>query len=308
MDALTDVLRAVRLGGTVFARAEVCSPWAVHTTGAPTGIFHAIVRGSAICIPAGDAAPIHLAAGDVVLLPHGDGHTMCDSLATPAVPIRERITKVEGEDVGQLRIAGDGPATTILCGSFALERGGAHPLLGVLPRVLLVRGDDGPLSEWVGTTLRMMARELDERSPGAETVITRMTDLLMVYALRAHIARLGPGQGGWMGGLKDPQVGRALAVIHRQPRDPWDVPSLAARAGMSRSGFSARFTELVGEPPAQYLTRWRIHLAERALRSEPATVAEIASRVGYGSEVAFSKAFKRFTGSPPGEYRRAAVA
>lgn len=308
MDALTDVLRTLRLSSTLFCRAEVTAPWSVHTRGMAAGIFHAVVRGQCFILLDSDRIPRPLRGGDLAFLPFGDAHVMCSDPKAPTRPIRELVRPAQDGELGLLQTGGGGAPTSILCGRFDFERAETHPLFSLLPRLLVVLAEEPATASFMQTTLSFMAAELSRGAPGVETVLTRLTDVLVVQALRAHVAALPPGTGGWLGGLRDPQIGRALGLLHREPREPWTADSMAARVGMSRSAFFARFTRLTGEPPAQYLTRWRMHLAAHALRTDGLSVAEVADRVGYGSEAAFSKAFKRWAGTAPGEYRSAAEA
>jgi AraC-like DNA-binding protein len=307
-DALTDVLSSVRLRSTVFCRAELDAPWGVHTKGLDGGIFHAVVRGRCVAQLDDGGEPVELGAGDVILLPHGDPHTMRDRPGTHARPIRDLVSEPAEGGVGEIRLVGGGETTSLVCGRFDFERGAPHPLLSLLPRAIHLRTSDADLATWLGPTVQLVAAELERREPGASAVITRLADLLVVHAIRACVRREQAGTG-WLAALRDPQVGRALDLVHGRARDPWTVDSLATKVGMSRSVFFDRWTRLVGEPPAQYLARWRMHLAARLLREESgASVAEIADRVGYGSEAAFSKAFKRLVGAAPSDYRRAARA
>src|SRR5207253_4752553 len=205
-----------------------------------------------------------------------------------------------------VRHGGGGAETALICGSFRFEGSRTHPLLSVLPPLIHIQGDGGASSrttEWLSTTLRFLAAEARHPRPGAETLISRLTDVVFVQALRAWIESQPEGVGGWLGALRDRQIAAALGQIHRQPERDWSVARLASTVGMSRSSFAARFTALVGEAPLAYLTRWRMHLAGELLRGRDLSVSEIAGRVGYESEAAFSKAFKREAGISPGAYR-----
>jgi AraC-like DNA-binding protein len=322
-DALAEVLRHVRLESTVFARAALSAPWAVSTNGLDGGIFHAVVRGRCVAIPsmregarkAKAERPIELGPGDVVLLPYGDPHVMTDRTGRRPVPIRGRVRTPEGGGVGLLSSEGGGEETSLVCGRFDVERARPtdgdearppHPLLGVLPRVVHLRAGDPALAPWLPPLVAALAFELDHPQPGSSAVITRLADVLVVHAIRACV-REGTTDGGWLGALRDPRVARALDLLHARPHEPWTMASLAEAVGMGRSAFFDRWCALVGEPPAQYLARWRMHLAERSLRSENGSLAEIGRSVGYDSEAAFSRAFKRLVGVAPGSLRASRV-
>ncbi|MCB9639688.1 MAG: AraC family transcriptional regulator [Myxococcales bacterium] len=303
MDALTDVLHEVRLSSAVFCQADVCAPWSVYSRPQPHGIFHAVVQGGCWLQKKGDV-PRRLEAGEIVFLPFGHAHTMSDHPETPSVPIEDLVSYGEDREVGTLTIKGDGPRTLILCGRFSFERSETHPLLSSLPEFIHVRQDDPTVREWIGPTLRLLLLEMEHPQPGTETLLTRLADVLLVQGLRSCIENLEVGAGGWLEGLRDPQIARALGHIHRAPHERWSLNVLAQRAGMSRSAFCLRFSELVGVPPFQYLTQWRMHIATRYLREKGESIAKIAHQVGYESEGAFSKAFKRMLGSSPAVYRR----
>ena len=183
----------------------------------------------------------------------------------------------------------------------------ARNLVASLPATIYVEAPSSPQAEWLQSTLRLMAAEAKELRPGGEEVVTRLGDILVIQAIRSWIETDPAARAGWLGALQDRQIGRAISLIHREPAREWTVASLARELAMSRSAFAARFTELVGEPVMQYVTRWRMHLALSALREERVTVAELASRLGYRSEAAFSRAFKRVVGVPPGAVRREAL-
>ncbi|MEW5851061.1 MAG: AraC family transcriptional regulator [Myxococcota bacterium] len=301
MDLLTEVLSSLRVSSTIFSRAELCTPWAVSTQGAATGIFHAVVTGGGtVRVAEGRAVP--LKAGEVVLIPHGDPHVLSDGTSGRAVPIRSLPAEKLGA-TSVVRIRGPGPQTVILCGTFRFEST-LHPLMRGLPRALYARGQEGAEAQWMKTTLQMMADEAVSGRPGAPLMLTRLSDVLLVRALRAHVNVIPENGRGWLAAVRDPQVARALGLIHQRPDEDWTADSMAEELGMSRSAFFERFRRLVGEPPASYLARWRIHLAARALVDEGAGLKEAAERVGYSSEAALSKAFKRITGKAPGEFRR----
>lgn len=304
-DALTDILRSVRMQGSVFSRAALAAPWGVESGLLGSGVFHAVVRGRAWAWLAGGGPPVELERGDVVVFPFGDNHLIADDVATPTRPIGD-LTTVDGRGMGHLVVDGSGPETSLVCGRLSFDEGDAHPVFSNLPPLIHVRDTEGRVSSVVETLIGLIAGEVDRPIPGSETVVARLTDVLVVYVLRDYINRLPTGEGGWLGALKDPGICDALGLIHRQPGRAWTAASLAEVAGMSRSTFFARFRNSVGETPAEYLTRWRIHVATRLLREEDCSVAAAARQVGYGTEAAFSNAFVRVMGIRPGAYRRAA--
>ena len=239
-------------------------------------------------------------------MPHGEGHRLRSEPGAPTPSIFELEREQLGERYEILRHGGGGERIDMVCGAVRFDHPAARKLLAVLPRIITFDPATSPTQlEWLRSTLRLMALEAQGLRPGGETVITRLSDVLVVQALRALLESDPAALSGWLGALRDPQIGRAISLIHREPGRPWTVASLADQIPMSRSAFAARFTELVGEPAMSYVTRWRMHLAAAALRDEGATVAALADRFGYRSEAAFARAFKRVVGSPPGAVRRA---
>jgi AraC-like DNA-binding protein len=193
--------------------------------------------------------------------------------------------------------------TVLLCGGFQLEGRSTHPLLANLPKVIHIRGRDGVAASWVRSTLRQIEMETRVMRPGAETLIARLSDILFIQIVREYFDSQTHVEG-WVGALKDPQIGMAITSIHRRSETAWTVLSLASQVGMSRSLFAAKFTKLVGEPPLRYVARWRVHKAAWYLRTSNEKLSEIAGRVGYESETALSRAFRRFMGTSPGAYRK----
>jgi len=306
MDSLSDVLAQFRVSSTVFSRAELRAPWAVHTSGLNRGIFHAVVRGRGwLALEGAQEQAVPFSTGDVVVLPHGHAHVMSSDPALPPVPITELI-ETGDSNVDVLRVDGGGMRTELVCGSIEFAHATGHPLLSQLPHFMHVRAEDATLGGWLSEIVRLLSEEVTHDRPGASTLTARLADVVVVQALRAYIASLPPGEGGWLGALNDPDIRRALALLHSHPQETWTTKTLAHKVGMSRSSLYARFSALVGDPPGRYLTRWRIHLAARALREEKLTVGEAALRVGYESEASFSKAFKTLLGQSPGAWRKAA--
>ena len=192
-----------------------------------------------------------------------------------------------------------------MCGAVRFDHPAAHNLVALLPRIIHLEAARSPQMDWMHSTLRLMADEARALRPGGEEVVTRLADILVIQAIRSWIQDDPAAHTGWLGALQDPQIGRAIALVHRDPARAWTVASLAAAVAMSRSAFAARFTQLVGEPAMHYVARWRMHVAATWLAEDTATVAELAGRLGYQSEAAFSRAFKRFVGVAPGAVRRA---
>ncbi len=304
-DALTDILNSVRMQGSIFSRASLAAPWGVESGELGTGIFHAVIRGRAYVQLAEGGEPVVLERGDVVMMPFGHNHLMTSDPAQPTRMIGD-LTTVDGRGMGHLVVAGDGPQTSLICGTVRFDHGVAHPVFSMLPPLIRAGDADGTMSRVVESLATLIAAEVDHSGPGAETVVARLTDVLVVFVLRDYIRRLPGNAIGWLGALRDAEMRAALDLIHGRPDHPWTAGELAAAVGVSRSVFFARFKELVGESPGQYLTRWRVHLATRLLRDESATVAAVARRLGYATDAAFSNAFVRVMGIRPGAYRKVA--
>ena len=306
-DALTPVLSQLAVRGTVFSRASLHAPWGVRTRGTRSAIFHVVVRGAGFAqVEDQDgrslSPPVSWRAGDLLLFPHGHGHVLTDQPNGPAVSIRS-LTRPPGPDgLACITTMGEGAQTSLLCGTLDFDAWAARMVIPHLPPLLHVPGDGGPTAAWMDATMRMLGAELDGGQPGAEAVVGRLAELLFIQAVRAW-ARAS-ASSGWLRALTDPGVGSALAAMHGSPHRAWSVAELARLSGMSRSAFAARFTETVGEAPAAHLTRWRLVLARRALATSGDGLARVAEAVGYGSEAAFIRAFKREMGTTPAQWRR----
>lgn len=251
------------------------------------------------------ADPVRLTAGEVVLLPHGDPHVMASACDIKAVPAWDVYTPPPPGEVVGLRCGGGGEITRIVCGFLACEKGPCNPLLDSLPPILRVNVRADPTASWIEASLRFGACEAAAQRSGGATVLAKLSELLFVEAVRSFIESLPAEQTGWLAGLRDRFVGRALALIHARPAHPWTVEELGRGVGLSRSALAERFATVLGQPPAQYLTRWRLQLAAQKLRAgQGRAVAKIAEEVGYESEAAFNRAFKREIGIPPAAWRR----
>ncbi len=304
-DVLTTVMDSLGLKSSILCRSELAAPWGMSLTRSDYAHFHAVEHGHCWLRLKSRPRPVALSGGDLVVVTRGEGHVLSDSPSTPGVPPARLIgsKKAPGGHV-VVRHAGRGSETRMVCGAFHLENPEAHPLLTLLPPLLHIKAHQDQVEGWLDSTLRLLTFATRESGPGVEAMGSRLTGVIFVQVLRAWLASLAEGEGGWLGALRDRHIGQALAAIHQFPERDWTVASLAAQTGLSRSPFSARFNALVGEPPLSYLTRWRMNTATRLLRERELGLAEIAGRVGYTSEAAFSKAFRRRFKTAPGAYRR----
>ena len=305
VDPLGEALHFLRMSGTFYCRSELTAPWGLALPAMPGCLwFHVVTSGRAML--GGDASAVVLQPGDLALVPHGHGHRLASAPGVATPRLEDLPEEKVSERYGVLRHGGGGAPTTLICGVVRFDHPAAQSLVALLPPVIHVEPSDAHDADWMQSTLRLMATEARALRPGGETVITRLADILVIQALRAWMRSAPAARTGWLGALGDAQVGRALALVHRDPARAWTVASLAAEVAMSRSAFAARFTELVGEPAMHYVARWRMQVAQDALRQDGAAIGELATRLGYQSEAAFSRAFKRVTGVSPGAVRRSA--
>jgi AraC-like DNA-binding protein len=314
MDALSDVLRAVRLTGAIFFDIQASEPWVAET---PPGeaivdamfpgsehlvCYHVITRGTCwACVPG--EQPIQLSTGDIIVLPHGDTHVLS---STPGLRRSPDMTLYRMPADRKLPVSismGDPQGTPVhfVCGFLGCDARPYNPLLTSLPRVILVSGQTGgALAAYVQFALA----ESKKPRMGGQCVLGRLSELMFVDVVRHYLETLPADRTGWLAGLRDPFVGRALAVFHRDPAAEWTIESLAKSIGLSRSALAERFTQFMGHPLMQYMTNWRMQLAANHLLSGMDSIASIANRVGYESEAAFSRAFKKSVGTPPSQWRR----
>jgi AraC-like DNA-binding protein len=314
-DTLSDVLRAVRLTGAIFFAVDASAPWVVE---APAGCdvgphimpgvdhvieYHVVTAGS--CWGGlVDEPSMQLEAGDIIVFPQGDSHVMASAPGMRGSPDLETFkTLRHGKLPLAMSITGGGPDhVQLICGFLGCDARPFNPLLSTLPRVLKLRaaGDNNSV---LRRLVEMAVAECDAPKAGSESVLSRLSELLFVEMVRSYVSELPPGGTGWFAGLRDESIGRALQKLHERPAHPWSLEELAKEIAVSRSTLAERFAQLVGVPPMQYLAQWRIQLAASLLRSGKAGLAEIAERVGYGSEAALSRAFKRQVGVAPAHYR-----
>ena len=317
MDALSDMLRVVGLTGGVFLDAEFTAPWVVQgkvgaELCAPFGArprelvcFHYVAEGR-FELRIGDEAPLEIRAGQAVMLPRNDTHVFGSRVDLQPRGVETLIRPPDSLGLFEIRHGGGGARTHLVCG-FLGGNEQLRPLLAALPAVMKIDFTGLPGGDWIGRTLSYAAQTLAEAEPGAATVLAKVSELLFVESVRRYLARLPPDQTGWFAALRDPVVGRALSLLHARVADDWTTEDLAHQLNMSRSAFAARFTEIVGQPPMGYLRAWRMRLARQKLSETREPVAQIAFELGYDSEAAFNRAFRRECGAPPAEWRRRAA-
>lgn len=302
MDILTDVLNTLELRGWLSSRRELAPPWRYDFVASVDSMFHVMNYGGAYLEVEGEAVPIRVEDGDVLLFPTGHAHSLYDDPASPLTRLvhldynPQRGHHVVNQD-------GEGIKPLLLCGAFHFEYPHNFPLLHRLPELIHIRGSQGRLEQGFADLMRLIVRESASQQPGAQVMLRRLTELLFIQVIRLWIDQQAETSVGWVKALRDQPVSTALGLIHESPERRWTVKELAEAAALSRSAFSARFTELVGEPPMTYLTRWRMLRATRLLKNE-VRIETIADLLGYESEAAFRKAFKREIGIPPAQYRK----
>lgn len=306
MDPLNEVLQDLRLGQGYYCHSELRAPWGVDFPDQQWASFHFVAEGRA-CVLLGEKL-IPLEAGDFVLMPQGRAHGLASSAKATRVAFAALKLEQTAPNAAKLRAGGSGERSVFVCGGARFSGPAAPPLLAHLPELILVRKETRAEFDWLRPTLEAMAHEVGSARPGAAAVMTRLADILIIQAVRTWAASEPTADGGWLSALRDPQVGRSLALMHREPGKDWDIEGLARAVGMSRAVFAERFASLVGQPPKQYLTHWRMRLASQWLREEGLNLAQVADRLGYGSEAAFSRAFKKHHGESPGSHRQRSAA
>lgn len=301
-DPLGEALHLLRLEGTLYCQSSLTAPWGIEIPPlAPQMSFIVVTQGKGWII-VDDSAPQLLEPGHLTLVPHGSRHRLLSAPGVTAEPLFDLPIQKVSERYERLCIGGGGELSQFTYGVMRFEHAAAARLLAALPPLLCVEpwADE---SGWMQSTLHLIEREARSLRPGGETVITRLADILVIQAIRAWLSSAPEAKQGWFAALRDPQIGRALALMHREPGHDMSVVSLAQLTGMSRSAFSARFSDLIGESPMRYLTRWRLELAHASLRHERVSLAELAVQSGYQSDEAFCRAFKREFGVTPASVR-----
>lgn len=306
-DPLEEIFQSIKLAGQVYSFCELTAPWGILCNGcAGHALFYIVTRGTALLKVEGWHENITLSGGDVVLLPQARSHTLQDVDTSTLTPIE---TLVDFENPGPLVFGGGGMKTTMVAGCFTYVFSDKHPFINSLPPVMHITSDDMAGEPWLASTFKFIAHEANQPKQGSRLVISRLTDLLFIQMMRAHMANVRecPATNGWFKAMSDPQINKAIVLMHSNPDAPWTVASLATAVGMSRSGFAQKFGHYTDSTPLDYLTFWRMQKAKEMLSTSGIGLAEIARKVGYQSEAAFSKAFRRLAGMPPGQYRNGAV-
>lgn len=330
-DTLSDVLRSVRLRSALFFFVSCREEWAAEAPasrdiasavmpGAEHVIeYHVVTEGECWAAIVGES-PLRFRRGDIIMLPHGDAHVISSAPGMRADPVvssyyemqqLQRPFRVTYSSTGQPQVAAgtngsepgcEAASTRLVCGFIGCDVRPFNPLIATLPRLLHLPANGG--GEWSQQFVHLAATESSRRRPGSEALLERLSEMMFVDAVRRHVDTLPEESKGWLAGLRDRFVGRALALLHENPAAAWSIDDLSRQAGLSRSALHERFVELIGQPPIQYLTNWRMQLASRLLRDTQLSVAAIALEVGYDSEAAFARAFKRLVGTPPAAWRR----
>jgi AraC-like DNA-binding protein len=315
MDAFSEVLSEVKLTGAVFFSAEFSAPWGFSTSepkamaakvapgAAHLVLYHLVIDGGAV-IELTDRKPIALRPGDVVVFPRGDAHHMSSGKdATWPFPNYGIAAKIQARDLSPLYAGGGGEISRFVCGYLTCDPDLCGPILSGLPAVFKVNIRSDPSGHWLESSIRHLVDEAASGRVGSEAMLAKLSEALFVDTLRRYVVTLPEQQVGWLAGARDPIVGKSLALLHSRVAHPWTIANLADEVGTSRSTLVERFTRYLTEPPMTYLTRWRLQLAVKSLERTSRGVADIAANVGYESEAAFSRAFKREFGKPPGQYR-----
>lgn len=303
-DPLGAVLHSLRIEGVFYCHSELTEPWGLTMPPMPgCAWFHVLVAGRCR-VQSRAFGAVSLAPGDFALVPHGEGHVLRSAAHATAPLVTALSHDVETERYALLRHGGGGAAATLVCGVVRLEHVAASLLASALPPVVHLDGLAAPQAEWMQTTVRLMASEARRLQPGGEAVVTRLADILVVQSIRAWLESDASARVGWLQALRDPALGPALGVLHRDPGGAHSVAALAAAVHMSRSAFADRFVRTIGQTPMDYLTRLRMQLARAQLALPGASVGEVAEKCGYRSVAAFGRAYKRVLGTAPGASKR----
>jgi len=319
MDALSEVLRVITLDSAIYFNAEFCEPWCLASPASSVLapllagrrehviIYHLLCEGNAWVQVEGHGR-LELSAGDLVTFPHGHGHVLGAGRSVAPIDAAAALPGVLARGLELLHLGGEGAASRFICGFFACDPYLSQTFLGGLPPLIRVNIRDDPSGQWLENSLRFSVIQAAKREAGAGAMLAKLSEVVFAETLRRYVRGIPEDRPGWLAGARDPHVGRALALLHHRHAHRWTVAELAREAGLSRTVLAERFRHFLGEPPMAYLTRWRLGLAARALTTTSQSVAQIAFDVGYESEAALNRAFKREYGLPPARYRKEKLA
>lgn len=315
MDALSDVLRVMRLKGGVFLHGDYFGPWCLSVHVMPENCaaflgetahvipYHFVLEGR-MRVRVEDGSELDLEAGESVLFPRNDPHLLGSDLTLPPIPGEAVVQPPTDGGLATINLGNGGPRTRIVCGFLGADAVRGSPVLGALPAALRIDTRDDPSGDWVRSTFRYAAERIAAGHTGSEVLMSKLSELLFVEAIQRYADTLTAEETGWLAALKDPYVSRALALLHARVAEPWTVETLGREVGLSRSALADRFGAILGVPPMQYLVTWRIHAAAHELLNSGKSVLQVAQEVGYDSEASFTRAFKRVMEAPPARWRR----
>lgn len=315
MDALSDVLRIMRLKGGVFLHGEFRDPWCVYVKVEPQDCsrylgdtsniipYHFVLEGR-MQVRLEDGPAFEMEPGESVMFPRNDLHFLGSDVTLPPVRGRDFVEQPMDGGLATITLGEAGARTRIVCGFLGAEEVRGNPVMSALPAVLRLDVRDGSAGDWIRSNFHHAAEQIAAGRMGSEVLMSRLSELLFVEAVQRYAEGLTDRQTGWLAGLRDPFVSRAMALLHARLGEPWTVDALGREAGLSRSALAKRFTEILGMPPMHYLANWRIHVAAHELINSNKSIVRIAEEVGYESEAAFTRAFKRLMGTPPAAWRR----
>jgi AraC-like DNA-binding protein len=314
-DVLSEVLKVVKLDGAVFFNGEFSSPWCVRQ---PNGCamasylstqakhvitFHLVTEGRGYARIEQDGGMVQLEAGDIIMVPHGDAHLMGNGPPVTPIDSADQLQQVLADGRMISQFGGGGERTKLICGYMTCDQHLSQVFLAGLPPIVKIHIRDNPSGQWLENTLRYSVEHVSAPSPGGSAIVAKLSEVLFMETLRRHVAQLPATQKGWLAGVRDPEVGKALVLLHKQPSHSWTIALLAQEVGLSRSVLADRFRHYLSNTPMGYLTRWRLQLAAQVLSTTSKSVAEVAGEVGYESEPSFNRAFKREFGVPPARFR-----
>jgi len=300
MDALSDILRLIRLRSTVYFRSDFQSPWGMKMDASSVAQFHIVVRGSCYLNFAESEAPVLLSTGDIVVFPHGEEHWLADDPANKKIPGQKVLESIKNNLPA---FQGDRVSTTLVCGHFEFDRDLNHPFFEALPQLIHLSSMTNTEVNWIESVTGIIMQEVNSSHPGSDVIVDRLAEVLFIQVLRYYMRQQNVTKG-FFAALTDTQINNALKLIHSKPENSWTLENIAKEIGMSRSAFAARFKMLVGDTPLEYITKWRMTKARELLKNPQKPLIVIAEQVGYTSEAAFNRAFKRVFKHNPGYIRR----